>query len=292
MRWRGGRQSENVEDARGVSGTAVVGGGAGLMIIAIIIVLLGGDPRQFLQQANNQQANNQQAGAPAGAGRGADGELSPAEVEAGEFCATVLGYTEDVWSRLFMEAGKQYRYPTMKLFSGQTQSACGGATAASGPFYCPADEKVYLDTSFFAQLAQDLNAPGDFAQAYVIAHEVGHHVQNLLGYTDQLDALRPRLSEVENNEYSVKLELQADFFAGVMLHHANRMQNIIEPGDVQEALRAATAIGDDTLQRRSGQAPRKETFTHGTSDQRERWFRKGLDTGDLSQGDTFSAKSL
>ena len=287
MRWRGGRQSENVEDARGVSGPTVVGGGAVLMIIAIIIALLGGDPRQFLQQANNQQA-----AAPAGAGRGPDGELSPEEVEAGEFCATVLGYTEDVWSRLFREAGREYTYPTMRLFSGQTQSACGGATAASGPFYCPADQKVYLDTSFFAQLAQDLNAPGDFAQAYVIAHEVGHHVQNLLGYTDQLDSLRPRLSEVENNEYSVKLELQADFFAGVMLHHADRMQRIIEPGDIQEALRAASAIGDDTLQRRSGHAPRKETFTHGTSEQRERWFRKGLDTGDLSQGDTFSATSL
>jgi uncharacterized protein len=287
MRWRGGRQSTNVEDARGMSGPAVAGGGAGLLIIAIIIALLGGDPRQFLQQVNNQQA-----AAPAAAGPGANPELSPEEIEAGEFCATVLGYSEDVWSRLFKEAGKEYRYPTMRLFSGQTQSACGGATSASGPFYCPADEKLYLDTSFFAQLARDLNAPGDFAQAYVIAHEVGHHVQNLLGYTDQLDAFRPRLSEVENNEYSVKLELQADFFAGVMLHHADRMQQVIEPGDVQEALRAATAIGDDTLQRRAGAAPRKETFTHGTSEQRERWFRKGLETGDLSQGDTFSAKTL
>lgn len=288
MRWRGGRQSENVEDVRGMGGRAVVGGGAGVLVIAVIIALLGGDPRQFLQQAN--QANP--GAAPAGNERDGGQPLSPDEVEAGKFCATVLGYSEDVWTRLFADAGKQYRDPTMVLFTGSIQSACGGATAASGPFYCPGDEKLYLDTSFFAQLANDLNAPGDFAQAYVIGHEVGHHVQKLLGYTEQLDQMRPRLSKEENNAYSVKLELQADFFSGVMLHHADKMSNIIEPGDVQEALRAATAIGDDTLQRRAGRAPAKETFTHGTSEQRERWFRKGLETGDLSQGDTFSAKSL
>ncbi len=286
MRWRGGRQSENVEDVRGMSGRAVAGGGAGLLIIAIIIALLGGDPRQFLQQAN------QQGGGAVVAPRGEGEALTPEEVEAGEFSATVLGYSEDVWRRLFAEAGKEYRDPTMVLFSGSVQSACGGASSASGPFYCPGDEKLYLDTSFFAQLARDLNAPGDFAQAYVIAHEVGHHVQNLLGYTDELDRLRPKLSEVENNAYSVRLELQADFFAGVMLHHADKMASIIEPGDIQEALRAATAIGDDTLQRRSRGTVVPESFTHGTSEQRERWFRKGLQTGDLSQGDTFGAKDL
>ncbi len=285
MRWRGGRQSDNVEDVRGMSGRAVVGGGGGLLIIAVIIALLGGDPRQFLQQANQGAAPAARPGEPRE-------PLTPEEVEVGKFSSTVLGYSEDVWQRLFAEAGREYREPTMVLFTDSVQSACGGATAASGPFYCPGDEKLYLDTSFFVQLARDLNAPGDFAQAYVIAHEVGHHVQNLLGYTDQLDRLRPTLSEAENNAYSVKLELQADFFAGVMLHHADKMANIIEPGDIQEALRAATAIGDDTLQKRSGRAPAKETFTHGSSEQRERWFRKGLQTGDLSQGDTFSAKTL
>ncbi len=287
MRWRGGRQSENVEDRRRMSGPVVAGGGAGLMIIALIIALLGGDPRQFLQQAQQQQ------GVPANVGDGdPERPFTPEEQEAADFSATVLGYSEDVWNRLFAEAGKQYEEPTMVLFSGQVKSACGLASSASGPFYCPGDRKVYLDTSFFAQLARDLNAPGDFAQAYVIAHEVGHHVQNLLGYTDQLDAMRPRLSEAENNEYSVKLELQADFFAGVMLHHANQMQNIVEQGDVEEALRAASAIGDDTLQKRSQGRVVPESFTHGTSEQRLRWFSKGLKTGDLSQGDTFGAQEL
>ena len=286
MRWRGDRQSENIDDRRKKGAApAVVGGGIGVVLIAIVISLLGGNPQQFLQQANQGQA----------AGGGAGGEavdLSPAEEEAGEFVATVFAYTEDVWTDLFAKNGQDYEEPVMVLFKDQVQSGCGMASSGTGPFYCPADKKVYLDTSFFAQLDRQLGAPGDFAQAYVVAHEVGHHVQNLLGYTDQMEELRRKLPEIEYNKYSVRLELQADFFAGVMLHHAQKMRNIIEEGDIEEALTAARAIGDDTLQKRSQGYVKPETFNHGTSDQRLRWFTLGLKTGDLNQGDTFSAKQL
>ncbi|MGB7344505.1 MAG: neutral zinc metallopeptidase [Pirellulaceae bacterium] len=287
MRWKGRRQSENVEDRRGVSGPAVVGGGMGLMIIALVVALLGGNPQKFLQQARQQQG----AAAPAAAG---DGKLSADEKERGDFAKVVFADTEDVWTDLFAQAGKRYKKPTMVLFSGKVESACGFASAASGPFYCPADEKVYLDTSFFLQLSNQLNAPGDFAQAYVIAHEVGHHVQNQLGYTDKVEQVRRTQSKEAANQASVRLELQADFFAGCMLNHAQRTKNIIEPGDVEEALRAATAIGDDRLQQRSQGHVVPESFTHGTSEQRLKWFMKGLQTGDLSQGDTFeiSARDL
>ncbi|MBB3207803.1 hypothetical protein FHS27_003630 [Rhodopirellula rubra] len=262
---------------------AAVGGGIGIVLIAIVIGLLGGNPQQFLQQARQ----NQPAAAP-----GQAAELTPAEKEAGEFVSTVFADTEDVWTRLFAENDMQYRKPTLVLFKDQVRSGCGMASSGTGPFYCPADQKVYLDTSFFSQLARQLGAPGDFAQAYVVAHEVGHHVQKLLGYTDQVDRIRQQVPEVEYNKYSVKLELQADFFAGVMLHHADRMHNIIERGDIEEALTAAQAIGDDTLQRRSKGYVQPETFNHGTSAQRVEWFSKGLKTGDLSQGDTFGAASL
>ncbi len=287
MRWRGRRQSDNVEDRRGVSGPAVVGGGMGLMIIALVIALLGGNPQKFLQQAKQKQA----AQAPAGA---TTGEISAEEKERGDFAKVVFADTEDVWTDLFAKAGKRYKKPTMVLFSGKVQSACGFASAASGPFYCPADEKVYLDTTFFRQLSGQLGAPGDFAQAYVIAHEVGHHVQNQLGYTDRVERTRRTKSKEAANEASVRLELQADFFAGCMLHHAQRTKNIIEPGDVEEALKAATAIGDDRLQQRSQGYVVPESFTHGTSEQRLKWFMKGLQTGDLSQGETFdiSARDL
>lgn len=287
MRWRGRRQSENVEDRRGVSGPAVVGGGMGLMIMALIVALLGGNPQKFLQQAKQKQA------APAAAAAG-DAQLSAEEKERGDFAKVVFADTEDVWTDLFAKAGKRYKKPTMVLFSGKVQSACGFASAASGPFYCPADEKVYLDTSFFRQLSGQLGAPGDFAQAYVIAHEVGHHVQNELGYTDRVERVRRTQSKEAANEASVRLELQADFFAGCMLHHAQRTKNIIEPGDVEEALRAAAAIGDDRLQERSQGYVVPESFTHGTSEQRLRWFTLGLQTGDLSKGDTFelSAEAL
>ena len=282
MRWRGRRQSENVEDRRGGGGAAVVGGGMGLMIIALIVALMGGNPQRFLQQANQQKA------AAVNRGGANQGEMSAAEKERGEFAKVVFADTEDVWEDLFARAGKKYPHPKLVLFSGKVQSACGGATSQSGPFYCPADGRVYLDTTFFRQLSEQLNAPGDFAQAYVIAHEVGHHVQNILGYTDKVEAVRRKRNEVATNQASVRLELQADFFAGCMLHHAQRTKNIIEPGDVEEALRAATAIGDDRLQSRSGGRVDHESFTHGTSQQRLRWFMLGLETGDLQKGDTFS----
>jgi len=285
MRWEGRRESENVEDRRRISGPVAAGGGLTVVVIAIVIALMGGDPRAFLQQAGPAA----QVGD--GAGGAAEQPLDPAEEKRGQFAKVVLADTEDVWNRLFAEQGEKYQPPKMVLFSGQVQSACGFAEAASGPFYCPGDQKLYLDTTFFRQLDEQLGAPGDFAQAYVIAHEVGHHIQNLEGTTDKLDQIRRKVSPEQYNEYSVRLELQADFYAGVCLHHAQRMKNILEPGDVEEALIAATAIGDDTLQRRGGRVV-PESFTHGTSEQRLKWFRLGLQTGDFSKGDTFGTESL
>lgn len=287
MRWQGRRASTNVEDRRGSPvGKMAAGGGLGVIVLAVIVALLGGDPQQVLQQAGGP------AGMPGGGGAVAEAPLSPAEEQRGEFAKVVLADTEAAWSRIFAEQGRDYREPTLVLFSGQVRSACGFADAASGPFYCPADSKLYLDTTFFVQLDQQLGAPGDLACAYVIAHEVGHHVQNLMGATQMVQQARRTLSTAEYNDLSVRLELQADFYAGVCLHHADRMKNIIEPGDVEEALRAAAAIGDDTLQRRSGRQVVPESFTHGSSEQRLRWFRRGLETGDVTQGDTFSAASL
>ena len=270
-------------------GAPVVGGGIGVLIIGLIVMLLGGDPRQVMQQAQQGQVAAQRGG---GGGQAQQVELSPRDIERGEFVSTVLADTEDVWNKLFREGGLQYEEPKLELFSQQTRSGCGVASSAAGPFYCPADKKVYLDTAFFDQLAEQLGAPGDFAQAYVIAHEVGHHVQNLLGKTRELDQARGRISEVEYNKLSVMLELQADFYAGVMFHHAQRQKNILEPGDIEEGLRAAAAIGDDTLQKRSTGHANQETFTHGSSEQRVRWFMKGLETGDPAQGDTFNAPRL
>lgn len=288
MRWRGRAQSTNVEDRRRAGApVAAAGGGIGVLIIVVIGLLLGVNPQQLLQQQQAVQQQQQQAG-----GGGALQELSPQEIERGEMSKVVLKDTEDVWTDLFAESGQQYRPPTLVLFSGSTYSGCGGASAATGPFYCPADEKVYLDTSFFTQLDRQLGAPGDFAQAYVIAHEVGHHVQNLTGKTDYVDMIRRTRSKVEANEASVRLELQADFYAGVVLHHAQKEKQIIEEGDIEEALRAAAAIGDDRLQKQSQGFAVPETFTHGTSEQRLRWFMKGLKTGDLSQGNTFEARNL
>lgn len=283
MRWKGRRQSDNVEDRRSAGRPAAVGG-IGVILIAVVIGLLGGNPIAFLQQAQQVQV----AQGPAEA----TGELTAQQQEDGAFAKTVFADTEDVWIEIFQQNGQRYREPTLVLFTGEVRSGCGIATSGTGPFYCPADEKVYLDTSFFGQLARQLGAPGDFAQAYVVAHEVGHHVQKLLGVTDEVEQIRHRVSETEYLKYSVKLELQADFYAGVMLHHDNRMHQIIEDGDVEEALTAAQAIGDDTLQRRSKGYVQPETFSHGTSEQRVYWFTKGLKTGDMSQGDTFNAPSL
>ena len=285
MRWEGRRESANVEDRRRITGPVAVGGGFMFLILAVVVALMGGDPRALLQQAVAPQAAAPGAANP-------DAPLDPAEEKRGQFARVVLADTEDVWTKLFAEQGEKYQAPKMVLFSGEVQSACGFASAASGPFYCPGDQKLYLDTTFFRQLDEKLGAPGDFAQAYVIAHEVGHHIQNLQGTTDKLDKIRRQVSPEQYNEYSVRLELQADFYAGVCLHHAQRMKDILEPGDVEEALVAATAIGDDTLQKRSSGHVVPESFTHGTSEQRLKWFRLGLQTGDLSQGDTFASKQL
>lgn len=291
MRWQGRRESENVEDRRRSAAPVAVGGGIGVILIAIVIALLGGNPQQFLQQANQ---GGVQVGVPADgvAGTGGELQLSEAEEQRGQFARVVLADTEDVWNRIFAEQGRKYREPTLVLFSGKVESACGMADSATGPFYCPADSKLYLDTTFFVQLDKQLGAPGDLACAYVIAHEVGHHIQNLLGTTDKMDKARRTLSQVEYNDLSVRLELQADFLAGVCLHHADRMKDIIEPGDVEDALRAAASIGDDALQKRSGRVARPESFTHGTSEQRLKWFRLGLETGDVTKGDTFSSRNL
>ena len=282
MRWRGRRESSNVEDRRGRRAAPMVGGGLGVIVIAIVIALLGGDPMAFLSQQNLSSSVSQVEFG--GGGR----STSAADDERASFVKVVLADTEDVWNKLFAEAGKRYQEPRLILFEGRVESACGFASSASGPFYCPGDDQVYIDLSFFDELARRYGAPGDFAQAYVIAHEVGHHVQNLLGISRQVQSQRGRVSQEEYNALSVRLELQADFFAGVWAHHAERAKQILERGDVEEALRAATAIGDDTLQKQAQGYVVPESFTHGTAEQRVRWFYKGVESGRLADGDTFS----
>lgn len=284
MRWRGERESSNVEDRRGMSGggRVAIGGGIGTLIIIIIAVLLGADPQQFLRQMPTD--------APAPTSQGPR-STNPQEEELRQFVSVVLGKTEDVWQEVFQQNGKTYREPTLVLFTDRVQSACGLGSAASGPFYCPGDQKVYIDLSFYEELRRRFSSPGDFAQAYVIAHEVGHHVQKLLGISDRVDAMQRRMSEVDANKLSVRLELQADFFAGVWARHVQK-QGLLEQGDIEEALQAASAIGDDAIQRQSTGYVVPDSFTHGTSEQRLRWFRKGFDTGDIRQGDTFSATNL
>jgi len=284
MRWRGERESSNVEDRRGMSGGGriAIGGGLGTLVIIIIAVLLGADPRQILQQVPNDTApSTSQAPSPGNA----------EEEELKKFVSVVLGKTEDVWQDIFRQNGKQYRDPTLVLFSGEVQSACGLGSAASGPFYCPGDQKVYIDLAFYEELRRRFRSPGDFAQAYVIAHEVGHHVQKLLGISDRVDSMQRRMSEVDANRLSVRLELQADFFAGVFARYVQK-QGLLEEGDIEEALNAASAIGDDAIQKQTSGRVVPDSFTHGTSEQRLRWFRKGFDTGDIRQADTFSATNL
>ena len=276
MRWKGRRQSENVEDRRSMRGPVMAGGGLLGLILILAVVLLGGDPRPLMQQL---ERNAPQQGGPA--------VVNPAEEELAQFVSVVLADTEDVWTALFRAQGEQYRKPTLVLFRGQVSSACGFQGAATGPFYCPLDEKLYIDLSFFDEMSERLGAPGDFAQAYVIAHEVGHHVQKLLGINEQVRAMQSRSRREEANELSVRQELQADFFAGVWAHHAQQNWKILEEGDIEEALNAATAIGDDRLQAQSRGFIVPESFTHGTSQQRAKWFFHGLKTGDMSQGDTF-----
>jgi predicted metalloprotease len=283
MRWRGERESSNVEDQRGSRRGLAVGGGLGTIVVLAIALLFGADPRQILDQL---QGGNQPA-----PGTTSNRPVNPAEEELKKFSSVVLASTEDVWMDIFRREGRQYSAPRMVLFTDAVNSACGQASAAVGPFYCPGDQKVYLDLAFFQELQQRFRAPGDFAQAYVIAHEVGHHVQKLLGTSDKVDAMRGRLSEKEMNQLSVRLELQADFYAGVWAYYAQK-KGLLEVGDVEEALRAATAIGDDRLQKESQGYVVPDSFTHGTSEQRVRWFRKGLETGDIRQGDTFNTRNL
>jgi predicted metalloprotease len=287
MLWQGRRQSGNIEDRRGMSGRGMaVGGGIGSLIIGAIVYLLGGDPSAMMDPQQSS-APQEQTQAP-----------NKANDEAGQFAAVVLADTEDIWSKLFNQMNRQYTDPILVLFTNGTQSGCGFASEATGPFYCPADSKVYLDVSFFNEMKERFNAAGDFAQAYVIAHEVGHHVQHLLGITNQVDAQRGRISEKEANRLSVKLELQADFLAGVWAHYERQMQDpklnkdIIQPGDIEEALNAANAIGDDRLQKESQGYVVPDAFTHGTSAQRIYWFKKGYESGDINDGDTFNDPSL
>lgn len=279
MRWRGERQSSKVEDRRGMSrGGIAVGGGLGGLALIVLALLFGADPREFLEQVpNGVQVPGQQSSRP----------INPEEEELKQFVAVVLASTEDVWREQFRQLGRQYREPTLQLFTDRAESACGVAGSAVGPFYCPGDQKIYIDLSFFRELRTRFRAPGDFAQAYVIAHEVGHHVQNLLGTMDQVNSARGRASSRQNNDLSVRLELQADFYAGVWAHYAER-RGVVEPGDFEEALGAASAVGDDRLQREAQGYVVPDSFTHGSSEQRVRWFRRGFESGDFRQGDTFS----
>ena len=280
MRWKGRQQSGNVEDRRAMGGRRMVaGGGVGILVVVAIVWLMGGDPSQVV---NTLQTTGGEYGA-------VDSSVIQAEAELAQFASVVLKDTEDVWRALFSESGMTYRDPTLVLFSGSVQSACGFSSSATGPFYCPGDEKLYIDLSFLAQLQQRLGATGDFAMAYIIAHEVGHHVQNLLGTMNQMQSLRGRVSETEYNASMVRLELQADFLAGVWAHHAQRTKNILEEGDVDEAVGAAAAVGDDRIQMESQGYVVPDAFTHGTSEQRKGWFLKGFRTGAVNQGDTFSS---
>jgi predicted metalloprotease len=285
MLWKGRRESENIEDRGGLTpGRIAAGGGIGAIILALVAYFLGGDPRQL---AKLFQGGAQQQAAPQG-----EPASDPARDEAKHFVAVVLADTEDVWRDQFRKMGKTYREPRLVLFRGQVESACGLADAAMGPFYCPGDEQVYLDLDFFDELKNRFRAPGEFAQAYVIAHEVGHHVQKLLGISDKVHAQRERLSKAEYNRLSVRLELQADFLAGLWAYHAQKAKQFLEPGDLEAALRAANAIGDDRLQKQARGYVVPDSFTHGSSEQRIRWFRRGFESGDMAQGDTFAATDL
>ncbi len=279
MKWEGREGSKNVEDRRGRQmRRGAAGIGIGTVIVALLFMLMGEDPSKVINQAQQSPQTQQQAPAEARA----DDQLA-------QFVSVVLKDTEDVWHKLFREQLNQaYREPNLVLFSGQVASACGHASAATGPFYCPGDSKLYIDLSFYQELKNRFRAPGDFAMAYVVAHEVAHHVQNLLGITTYVDKQRRVLSKSDFNQLSVRLELQADFLAGVWVRHAQKMKNFLEEGDLEEALNAANAIGDDRIQKQSRGYVVPDSFTHGTSEQRMRWFKKGIQSGNMDDGDTFS----
>jgi hypothetical protein len=293
MNWQGRRRSTNVEDRRGSSGPRIgggprgggriaVGGGLGGVALIVLFLLFGGDLGQLL--GGYEDAAPTTAESSTG--------LSAQDREMGEFVSVVLADIEDTWGELFRQMGRTYREPKLVLFTGSVDSACGVAGSSVGPFYCPADSKVYLDLDFFEDMQRSLGAPGDFALAYVIAHEVGHHVQNLLGVMDDVQAAQQGASQRRSNDLSVRLELQADFLAGVWAHYARERQGFLDAADIEEGLNAASAVGDDRIQKRSQGYVVPDAFTHGTSEQRVRWFRRGLETGDIEQGDTFDAARL
>ena len=284
MQWRGRRQSSNVDDRRGMSGGKLAVGGGVIGVIFILAKFLLGDGdisdlSQLVQQPQQQQTEM-------------TAEQKEADEKEAEFVKVVLADTEDVWSKLFSDIGRSYTDPTLVLFRGATSTACGNASASTGPFYCPADQDLYIDLAFAEELKSRFGATGDFAMAYVVAHEVGHHVQYLLGMTQKMQQLQQQLSETEYNKYSVRLELQADFYAGLWAHYDQKMKNVIDPDDIEEALNAANAIGDDRLQQQYQGSITPDSFTHGTSAQRMYWFKKGYDTGDLKQGNTFADESF
>ena len=282
MQWQGRQESDNVDDRRGITGghVAVGGGIIGVIFILAKFLLGGGDVNQLQQDLQQPQQQEMSA------------EQKTADDKETSFVKVVLKDTEDVWSKIFGDLGKTYTKPTLVLFRNATTSGCGEANSQSGPFYCPVDHDVYIDLSFAQELNQRFNVAGDFAMAYVVAHEVGHHVQYLLGTTQKLQKIQQQVSETEYNKYSVKLELQADFYAGVWAHYDQQMKNVIDPNDIEQALTAANAIGDDRLQKEAQGTVTPDAFTHGTSAQRMYWFKKGYDTGDINQGDTFSTTNL
>ncbi len=283
MLWKGKRESGNVEDRRGMSGKGLaIGGGAiGLVILLVNLFLGGGNSEQILQQINAINSETQQ-------------ELSPeeqaADDERAQFVKVVLAETEDVWHKVLSKEGINYSEPMLVLYRNSVESACGNASSSVGPFYCPGDQKLYIDLAFFEELQQKLKVDGDFPMAYVIAHEVGHHIQYLTGVSDKINRLRQQLDEKEFNQYSVKMELQADFYAGIWSHYTAKMKDNLEPGDIEEGLNAASAVGDDKLQQQGQGYVVPDAFTHGTSAQRMFWFKKGYETGDISQGDTFKGE--
>jgi predicted metalloprotease len=281
MKWMGRRESGNIEDRRSGGGGLAVGGGLAAVIALVFALLTGQNPLELIGMAQQGGSSTQ----------GTELSTEIKDDPNSHFVAVVLAETEDVWDSVFRAQNLQYEKPVLTLFNGQVRSGCGSASSSTGPFYCPADSKVYIDLSFYDELQNRFGAPGDFAMAYVIAHEVGHHIQHLLGTTDKVDRMRGKVSEEELNALSVRLELQADFLAGVWAHHTQR-KDLLDAGDIEEALKAANAIGDDRLQMQAQGHVVPDAFTHGTSEQRMRWFRRGYETGDIRSGDTFSTNSL
>lgn len=282
MKWQGGRRSRNIEDRRRSGGRTRAGGVGGIGAIVLLLAgwYFGVDVSGFVGQG-------------AGGNSTQGEEMTQADVQAGEFVAVSLGYTEDIWKEIFRtQVGQEYNPPTMVLFKGSTQSACGGASAATGPFYCPPERRAFLDTSFFTTLDRQMGAKGDFAAAYVVAHEIAHHVQNELGILGQANQIRAQVSQGESNAISVRIELQADCFSGIWARNVEQQFGVLERGDIAEALNAAKQIGDDTLQRKAGRRVQPHTFTHGTSEQRQRWFARGFESGNLQDCDTFSTTQL